>query len=83
MNAAKKKAEELAATLNSASPEAPYGWAAKAWQPAGNDWARVYVRANSRSGRELGRIYVAADGTTPEGYVGKMKKDIKRAIMAA
>lgn len=81
-NAAKQTADKLAATLNSASPEKPYGWTAKTWQAPGKDWARVYARANSRSARALGHFFIKSDGSV-QSYTGKQKVAINRAAVAA
>ena len=82
MNAAFATATKLASALNDASPERPYGWSASAWQAPGKGWARVYVRANSRSARQLGHFFVPADGTVAS-YEGKQQLALNRAAAAA
>lgn len=68
------RAEELAAKVNAAAPDDPegrgLGWVARAWAAPGKSWARVYVKAASRSGRELGSYFVPAEGAIE--YTGKM-----------
>jgi len=82
MNAAVATAAKLASALNDASPERPYGWSARAWHAPGKDWARVYVRANSRSARQLGHFFVDSDGSVKD-YEGKMRGTLRGVASAA